>query len=142
MCGGSGRVIVGNTTTERKKAERRRAEQQRARARKASFAWGRKPKPKAKKGACFIATAVYGSYDAPEVVLLRAYRDRFLMRHAFGRALVRVYYFASPPLAGLLQESKLLRTVIKTLFLNPALAFVRRNYREKGPGSITIRSNE
>lgn len=49
-----------------------------------------------KKQGCYIATAVYGSYDAPEVLVLRRWRDQSLTRTAAGRGLVRLYYAASP----------------------------------------------
>jgi len=52
---------------------------------------------------CFIATAVYGSYGADEVIVLRAFRDRELASSELGRLLVRLYYFVSPPLAELLE---------------------------------------
>ncbi|MGA7933152.1 MAG: CFI-box-CTERM domain-containing protein, partial [Kovacikia sp.] len=48
---------------------------------------------------CFIATACFGSTDAPEVIYLRAFRDRVLMLHALGRAFTHAYYAVSPPLA-------------------------------------------
>ena len=35
-------------------------------------------------GACFIATAVYGDYDHPQVVKLRAFRDQVLMKSLGG----------------------------------------------------------
>jgi len=35
-------------------------------------------------GACFIATAVYGDYDNPLVVRLRAFRDQVLKRSVGG----------------------------------------------------------
>ncbi len=52
---------------------------------------------------CFIATAVYGSYGADEVLILRAFRDQELASSAFGRLLIRIYYFVSPPIADLLE---------------------------------------
>lgn len=51
-----------------------------------------------KKKGCYIATFVYGSYDCPEVWLLRRFRDGALMRTAPGRAFIRLYYAVSPRL--------------------------------------------
>ena len=47
---------------------------------------------------CYIATAVYGSYDCPEVWVLRRYRDFTLARSWYGRAFIRTYYAISPTL--------------------------------------------
>ncbi|NDO91469.1 CFI-box-CTERM domain-containing protein [Cellulosimicrobium composti] len=52
-----------------------------------------------KKSGCYIATAVYGSYDAPQVRVLRRFRDERLAATAPGRAFIRAYYAISPPLA-------------------------------------------
>jgi hypothetical protein len=52
---------------------------------------------------CFIATAVYGSYVADEVLVLREFRDRELESSSLGRFLIRFYYFVSPPVAELLE---------------------------------------
>lgn len=54
---------------------------------------------------CFIATAVYGSYDAPQVVGLRRFRDEKLMSYSIGRLFIAVYYQLSPPLAQWLKNS-------------------------------------
>ncbi len=48
--------------------------------------------------ACYVATAVYGSYDCPQVWTLRRFRDRFLKKSLFGRLFIRLYYAVSPAL--------------------------------------------
>ena len=45
---------------------------------------------------CYIATCVYGSDMAPEVVALRRYRDEYLSRTKLGRMAVSSYYQVSP----------------------------------------------
>lgn len=55
-------------------------------------------RPKAKSGGCYIATAVYGSYDCPQVWTLRRFRDGFLAKTWCGRAFIRIYYAISPSL--------------------------------------------
>lgn len=45
---------------------------------------------------CYVATAVYGAYDCPEVWTLRRYRDDVLASTWYGRAFVRTYYAVSP----------------------------------------------
>lgn len=45
---------------------------------------------------CYIATSVYGSYDCPEVWVLRRFRDLVLKRYIFGRIFVHSYYAISP----------------------------------------------
>lgn len=54
------------------------------------------PIPNAVSGGCYVATAVYGSYDCPEVWALRRYRDFTLAEKWFGRAFIRTYYAISP----------------------------------------------
>lgn len=48
--------------------------------------------------ACYVATAVYGSYDCPQVWTLRRYRDYTLAETWYGRAFVHTYYAISPAL--------------------------------------------
>lgn len=48
--------------------------------------------------ACYIATAVYGSCDCPEVWTLRRFRDFTLAATWYGRAFITTYYTLSPTL--------------------------------------------
>ena len=47
-------------------------------------------------GGCYVATCVYGSYDCPQVWILRRYRDNTLSTTWYGRAFIRTYYTISP----------------------------------------------
>lgn len=49
-------------------------------------------------GGCYVATAVYGSYDCPQVWTLRRFRDYTLAEIWYGRAFIRAYYAISPTL--------------------------------------------
>lgn len=68
---------------------------------------------------CFIATAAYGAPDAPEVTLLREFRDRILSTTRAGRAFIGLYYRTSPPVARLLSRSPVARMVVRVLLLAP-----------------------
>ena len=54
-----------------------------------------------KSGGCYVATAVYGSYDCPQVWILRRYRDNTLAKTWYGRSFIRTYYTISPTLVKL-----------------------------------------
>ena len=49
-------------------------------------------------GGCYVATAVYGSYNCPQVWTLRRYRDYTLAETWHGRAFIKTYYAISPTL--------------------------------------------
>lgn len=51
-----------------------------------------------KQSGCYVATAVYGSYDCPQVWTLRRYRDNTLAETWYGRAFIHTYYAISPTL--------------------------------------------
>lgn len=60
-----------------------------------------------KRGGCYIATAVYGSYDCPEVWTLRRFRDGILEKYLLGHMFVKVYYAISPTLVKCFGKQKL-----------------------------------
>ena len=62
---------------------------------------------------CFIATAAFESPSAPTVELLTKYRDEVLERDLLGRAFARLYYFSSPPVAKVLDQSEILRKITR-----------------------------
>ncbi len=78
--------------------------------------------------ACFIATACYGSPTAPEVVYLRAWRDRVLMSYVIGRAFVSAYYATSPPIARLLRDHPAAARAVRDYVLSPLVALLQRQW--------------
>ena len=56
---------------------------------------------------CYVATAVYGSYDCPEVWTLRRFRDNVLAETWYGRLFIRAYYAVSPTAVKLFGDSQL-----------------------------------
>ena len=62
---------------------------------------------------CYIATAVYGSYDCPEVWTLRRYRDGVLDNSWYGRLFIRCYYSVSPTLVKCFGRTKWFRNLLR-----------------------------
>ncbi|MDA8124656.1 MAG: hypothetical protein M0009_05670 [Deltaproteobacteria bacterium] len=70
---------------------------------------------------CFIATAAFGSSLEPHVLVLREFRDTFLMTNAAGRSLVDLYYRVSPEIAKRVAASESARMWVRLLLL-PVIA--------------------
>ncbi len=66
---------------------------------------------------CYIATMAYGSYEHPQVLELRAYRDNVLAKTTFGRIFIKTYYFISPKLVSLLKNNSYINSKIR-MFLD------------------------
>jgi hypothetical protein len=66
------------------------------------------------KSGCFVATEVYGGIDAPQVELLREFRDAVILRKwPFGSTLVRLYYIAGPHLARVLRAYPVFKPLVR-----------------------------
>jgi hypothetical protein len=83
---------------------------------------------------CFIATAAYGTPMADEVMVLRNFRDKYLVTNKPGQIFVSFYYFISPPLARLIAGSEPLRMAARAT-LTP-IVYITRMAMES-PGKLS-----
>lgn len=65
------------------------------------------------KPRCFVATSAFMSPLAPEVQILRFYRDQYLNRSRVGQKLIEVYYRRSPAIADFLDRHPRLKPVVR-----------------------------
>ncbi len=79
------------------------------------------------KAGCYVATAVYGSYDCPQVWTLRRYRDFTLAETWYGRAFIRTYYAVSPTLVRFFGETDWFKNMWK-----PTLDRMVKQLNEEG----------
>ena len=87
---------------------------------------------KGESSGCYIATAVYGSYDCPEVWTLRRFRDGYLKNSILGNAFVKIYYAISPHIVNLCGENTLFVMASKQL-LNIIVMNLNKNGYENSP---------
>ena len=73
-------------------------------------------------GGCFIATAAYGSQVERHVMLLRKFRDRYLLTNRVGKDFVTCYYTYSPPVADYITKHGVLRVAARWSLL-PLVGF-------------------
>ncbi len=64
---------------------------------------------------CYIATAVYGGYDQPQVLVLRKFRDEVLKKNFFGRIFIKIYYAFSPNMAIKLKDHTYINKKVKNI---------------------------
>lgn len=67
------------------------------------------------KRGCYVATAVYGSYDCPEVWTLRRFRDYNLSSTELGCAFIKHYYTISPTCVKNFGSTKVFNYLFKTI---------------------------
>ncbi len=72
---------------------------------------------------CAIATASFGTPLAEEVVVLRSFRDKCLLKNPLGRSLVKFYYTVSPGIAVFIRDKEDLKTIMRGT-LRPLIRFV------------------
>jgi WD40 repeat protein len=74
---------------------------------------------------CFVATAAWGTDQAPDVLALQHYRDRVLRRTRVGRAFLAAYERVSPGIARLIAGAPLARRITRALVIRPAAWLAR-----------------
>jgi len=73
---------------------------------------------------CYIATMVYGSYDAPEVIVLRKFRDKVLQRSWAGRKFINLYCKYSPSFVEKTKKNSMAHIIVKSI-LNPFVRYLK-----------------
>jgi len=99
------RPALGKPATALAELDRLRALPQAAKAQTAQ--------PEKKDDGCFVATAVFGSYQHPDVITFRRFRDNTLETTAPGRAFIDWYYRTGPNMAAWLNDRPGLKPVVR-----------------------------
>ena len=77
------------------------------------------------KSNCFIATATMGSYDHPEVMELRNFRDNWILEKSWGERFVKWYYHYGQKASKSIEKSTVLKKISYILIVKP-LVFISR----------------
>ena len=83
-----------------------------------------------KSSGCYIATAVYGSYNCPEVWTLRRFRDYYLDEHALGRLFIKCYYMLSPALVRKYGDAKWFQITWRRLLNKFVEKLIKNGYKD------------
>ncbi len=84
--------------------------------------------PNVDTSACYVATAVYGSYDCPEVWTLRRFRDFTLDETWYGRLFIKAYYATSPTFVKYYGNDKAFKAFGKRLLDKMVAKLNRRGF--------------
>ena len=75
---------------------------------------------------CYIATCVYDDYNSSQVLFLRYFRDKYLLKSNIGSLFVKAYYQLSPILVKLFRNSCMAKTIIRRI-LNILIKLIQQN---------------
>lgn len=64
---------------------------------------------------CYIATMAYGSYEHPQVIILRKFRDDVLLKYLVGKLFVEAYYLTSPKIVVVLKKQTKSNRIIRKM---------------------------
>lgn len=92
-------------------------------------------------GGCFVATAVYGSYEHPAVFVLRRYRDECLAGSRAGRTFIRIYYKVGPVLATLVAQCECMKGFCRGI-LDQVVCRIAQRLQHEGKGRIKDECHE
>lgn len=81
---------------------------------------------KKKPEGCFVITATMGDALHPSVLLMRRFRDQWLLSQRWGRLAVRYYYKFGPAVARFIARSSARRAISYRLIVKPATWFAGR----------------
>jgi len=84
---------------------------------------------KKQAGACFVVTAAMGDASHPDVVVLRRFRDEWLLKRPVGRLAISWYYRVGPTLAARIGKSALRRRIAHAVVVRPAVTLACRRLR-------------
>jgi hypothetical protein len=74
---------------------------------------------------CFIGTAAYGTETAPELDILRDFRDQVLLENTAGSCFVDAYYKLSPPVASFIAGNDFIRAIVREVLIEPVVNLLR-----------------
>lgn len=83
------------------------------------------------QGGCYIATSVYGSYNCPQVWVLRRFRDGFLSKYLLGRTFIDIYYKVSPYLVERYGKCKMFISLSKPCLDYMVTILLAKGYSSK-----------
>ena len=69
---------------------------------------------------CFIATAAFGEENNNSVLILRSWRDQFLLQSSGGKIFCQLYAYLSPPVAKWIRGCRVKRVIVR-LCLRPVV---------------------